>query len=152
MEIQFYHLLTTPVEVALVRLLPKVLAGGYRVVLLCTDAAQLEKLDEALWVLDADSFLPHGRAGEAQEADQPILLTTTLTNPNQAKLVLILNGVSLSENDRAIYGFDRVLDMFDGSNESIVAAARTRWKSYKEVSHTLTYYKQQQGGGWKQEG
>ena len=38
------------------------------------EAAEIQQLDDALWEGPAEEFLPHGLAGAAQEADQPVLL------------------------------------------------------------------------------
>ena len=149
MEIQFYHLLTSPLEVALPKLMAKVVSAGLRTVITCRDAAQQSLLDEKLWTADPDHFLAHGIAGAGKEADQPILLSLDTTNLNAAGLLLILNGTQLQPSE--MEGYTRLADMFDGADEASVLAARTRWKAYKEAGHTLTYYKQQPSGGWKQE-
>ena len=150
MEIQFYHLLTTPVEVALPKILPKALAAGLKTVIKCRDISQQEMLDEKLWTLDPDSFIPHGQAGEPNEALQPILLSLSTQRPNDAGLLLILDGSTASTE--MLEGYTRIIDMFDGTSETEVSAARNRWKEYKTAGHTLTYYKQQSNGAWKQEG
>jgi len=149
MEIQFYHLLTTPLEVALPRLLEKAYAGDFRVLVKCADAAQAKKLDEALWTYHPDSFLPHGLAGQAHEAAQPVLVSTALDNPNGATILTIIDGTELSQD--VPQGIGRVLDMFDGSDEAALTAARQRWKQYKERGLTLSYIKQQPNGSWKKE-
>jgi len=38
--------------------------------------------------------------------------------------------------------FDRVLDLFDRSNESAMAQARRRWKATKDGDHGMTYWQQ----------
>lgn len=150
MEIQFYHLLTTPLEVALPKLLPKALAAGLKTVIQCRDVAQQEMLDEKLWTQDPDSFIPHGKAGDENENLQPILLSLSAQRPNDACLLLILNR-SLASPE-ILEGYTRMIDMFDGTSETEISAARNRWKEYKSAGHTLTYYKQQPNGAWKQEG
>jgi DNA polymerase-3 subunit chi len=149
MEIQFYHLLSTPLEVALPKLLPKVLAGGFTTLIKCRDAAQMKQLDEKIWVQDAESFLPHGLASEAHSEDQPILLSLDLQPLNQATLLIILDGTLVSAEQQS--SFTRILDMFDGTHEPTTLAARERWKTYKSQGHTLSYIKQQPDGGWKKE-
>jgi DNA polymerase-3 subunit chi len=44
--------------------------------------------------------------------------------------------------------FTRVFDLFDGNDETSVAAARARWSSRKAAGHVLTYW-QQGEKGWE---
>jgi DNA polymerase-3 subunit chi len=73
-EAYFYHLTRAPLEVTLRVLLEKSLAQPWRVAVRGRTDAVLERLDGQLWL--GDGFLPHGRAGGAHDADQPVLLTT----------------------------------------------------------------------------
>jgi DNA polymerase III subunit chi len=41
-------------------------------------------------------------------------------------------------------------EMFDGNDEDAVAAARGRWKAYKEQGHATSYFQQDDGGRWQQ--
>lgn len=147
MELQFYHLLTTSLNHALPKLLEKALGGDYRVHVKCADAAVVKSLDDQLWSYDPDSFLPHGSAA-AQADQQPIFLSDDSVVKNEANLLVITDGTALAES---VEGIERVLDIFDGNDESAVMAARQRWKAYKEAGHSLRYIKQQPSGGWKQE-
>jgi DNA polymerase III subunit chi len=45
-------------------------------------------------------------------------------------------------------GWDRVADLFDGSDDAAVAAARDRWRRARDAGHALTYW-QQTGSGWQ---
>jgi DNA polymerase-3 subunit chi len=109
-QIQFYHLLTTPLEVALPKLVAKAYAQDYRLCIV-GEPEMLERLDQALWSYDPASFLPHGRTGGEYDAQHPILLSPTPTQTNQATLLLITNGLDIEPESCP---FARVLDMFDG--------------------------------------
>lgn len=143
--IQFYHLLSTTRERAVPKLMEKILAAGSRAVLLGENEAALKQISDALWTHDPNGFLPHGLAREAHAADQPILLSTDAANANQADVLCILNG-SMPE---ALGGYKKVLDLFDGTNDEAVTAARARWSAYKDQGYALQYVKQQPSGGWK---
>lgn len=149
MEIQFYHLLTTPLDIALPKLLPKVLAGGFRALILCRDEAQVKLLDEKIWTQDPDSFLPHGTASAPHAERQPLLLSLHPEPVNQANLLIVTDGRIIPSEQQS--PFSRILDMFDGTHEPSTLAARSRWKEYKDQGHTLSYIRQQPGGGWKKE-
>lgn len=143
-SIQFYHLLHTPLERALPKLLERVLAQGSRAVIRTASDADAERLCEQLWTFDTASFLPHGTAKDGNISEQPVFLTSSRDNANAADILILTDG-SLAEDASA---FSKVLDMFDGQDEQAVAAARTRWSHYKESGSTLAYYKQQPAGGW----
>jgi DNA polymerase-3 subunit chi len=143
--ISFYHLLSTSRERAVPKLMEKALASGAKVVMLAGSDAVLKSMSDALWSNDAASFLPHGGARDGHKEQQPIYLTLTDENPNGAEILCILDG----STPASLTTYTKVLDVFDGSNEDEVAAARERWKAYKAQGLALQYVKQQQGGGWK---
>ena len=144
-EIQFYHLLTTPMHRALPKLMEKALASGGRSVVLVNAEAVAEQLDQALWDYDPNRFLPHGTMKDPQPERQPIYITTRAENPNGATILVVTDGSQCEQFD----GFHKVLDLFDGHDEQAVTQARTRWQAYKDAGLRLNYIQQQKGGGWK---
>jgi DNA polymerase-3 subunit chi len=145
-EVRFYHLQRQRLEEALPKLMEKVHGAGLSAVIKCGDDETISLLDKALWEYQADSFLPHGQAGDKYENKQPILLTVSDENNNSASVQLIINGVD--GLDPA--GFDRCLYMFDGRDERIVAKARDDWKSVKASGGDISYWQQKETGGWEQ--
>jgi DNA polymerase-3 subunit chi len=132
-QIGFYHLLNTPLEAALPRLLSKAVEQGMRALVMAASPARVKALDGALWVYDQGSFLPHGTAKEGRAEAQPIYLTATEENPNGASLLVLTDGLAPSFID----GFERCLDLFDGKDQQAVAAARARWKRLADAGHDL---------------
>lgn len=145
-DIRFYHLTATPLERALPQLLEKALGAGFRSVVKVADAKMLDALNIQLWTYNPNSFLPHGSAIDGHAAEQPIYLTTGEENPNGARLLAVTDG----STPAAPESYERVLDLFDGSDETAVQEARKRWKSYKEAGHSLQYWQQTESGGWTQ--
>lgn len=143
-DIRFYHLTTTPLERALPQLLERALGAEFRVVVRAEEAA-INELNTVLWTYRADSFLPHGSGEDGHAAEQPIYLTAEDENPNGATLLAVTDG-----STPALDAYERVLDLFDGSDENAVQAARTRWKAYKDAGHDLQYWQQTESGGWTQ--
>jgi DNA polymerase-3 subunit chi len=143
-RIGFYHLTRWPLDQALPRLLEKVLAAGLRVVVLAGSAERVSALSDRLWTFEPDSWLPHGCASDGDAAFQPVWLTAAEENPNSATVLVACDG-AVAER---VEDFDRCLDLFDGSDPEAVAAARVRWKRWKEAGHALTYYQQSETGGW----
>lgn len=146
-DIAFYHLLHSPLEKALPAILDKVQASGLRALVLAENEALIKSLDTALWTYGGSKFLAHSAAEDEYVAEQPIFLTRTEENPNGAEVLVALEG----RQPEFAKNFSRVLDMFDGHDEVQVQAARKRWKAYQAEGHSLTYWKQEQGGGWKKE-
>lgn len=143
-EIGFYHLQREALETALPKLLEKVLERGLRAVVLAGSAERVSALDDRLWTYSREGFLPHGKAGDGADADQPIYLTTEPENPNGATVLVLVDGIDAAFKD----SFARCVDMFDGRDEVAVQAARQRWKDGKAAGHTTTYWQQGERGGW----
>jgi len=144
-EIRFYHLERQSLEQALPGLLNKALEGGHKICVKTTDESAAEKLNEALWTYQPDSFLPHGTAKDGHSEAQPIFITADDDNPNAAD-VLIITGNTPAKID----GFTLVCRMFDGNNPEELQNARAHWKELQDTGddHTLTYW-QQGDKGWK---
>jgi DNA polymerase-3 subunit chi len=128
-------------------LLEKVLARGDRAVVMAGSDERVAALDTALWTYDDRSFLPHGTARDGHAEDQPVWLTTSEENPNGAKVLILTDGATASLTNWML-----VLEIFDGNSDDTVAAARGRWKAYKEAGHELTYWKQDTQGRWEKAG
>jgi DNA polymerase-3 subunit chi len=143
-EIGFYHLTRTGVEQALPQLLGRTLAVGQRALVLCSTVERVAALDQALWKTADPDWLPHGSDADGDPDLQPIWLAVDDTAPNRARFLFLVDGASTSRTAE----FDRVFDLFDGSDDSAVAAARQRWKAAKQAGHALTYW-QQGPRGWE---
>ena len=84
-EIAFYHLESSTLEVTLPRLLEKTLDGGNRALVLATSMDLLEQMDDFLWAYKNNSWLPHGLQRDPLAEEQPILLATSPEAMNGAK-------------------------------------------------------------------
>jgi DNA polymerase III subunit chi len=146
-EIGFYHLLATPLERALPRLLERARGQGYRIVVRAASAERVEHLNALLWTYDDASFLAHGAAKDGNAAQQPIWLTDRDDNPNDATMLVLVDGVEAAD----LAAFARCADLFDGNDESAVEAARGRWRRAVAAGHQLTYW-QQTEKGWEKKG
>jgi DNA polymerase-3 subunit chi len=146
-RVDFYHLLTSPLERALPLILEKVLQTGQRAVVLAGSEVRVEALADVLWTYNPNSWLPHGTRKDGSAADQPIWLTDREENPNAARILVLTDGMTL---DR-LGNYDRCLDMFDGADEAATAAARGRWSEAKAAGHELHYW-QQTESGWQEKG
>jgi DNA polymerase-3 subunit chi len=139
----FYHLTRNPIEVTLSMLLGKARGAGWRVAVRGTDHGRMAWLDEKLWMGAEDSFLPHGMAGGPQDADQPILLTTTAENLNTAQCVMSIDGADVSAAE--IAALDRVCVLFDGNDNEALDQARRQWKALKDAGAAAQYWSEESG-------
>ena len=137
----FYHLTRTKAVDALPKLLGRTLAAGQRAVVLCGDAARVAAMDDALWAASDPEWLPHGSARTGDADLQPIWLTASDEAPNGARYLFLLDG-----GPAGLDAYDRVFDLFDGTDPAAVQAARARWSAAKAAGHALTYWQQTERG------
>ena len=146
-EIGFYHLVATPLERALPRLLERATGQGHRVVVRAGSPERVERLNAVLWTYDEASFLPHGCSRDGNAAEQPIWLTDREENPNGATMLILTDGTDAAD----LSAFARCADMFDGNDPAAVEAARERWRRARDKGHSLAYW-QQTASGWQRQG
>ncbi|MEM8797764.1 MAG: DNA polymerase III subunit chi [Pseudomonadota bacterium] len=144
-EVLYYHLVNEPLENVLPKLLEKCLERGWRVVVQTGHEARVEALNQQLWTYREESFLPHGSRDDGNAEDQPIFLTDQDENPNEATIRFLIEGTEI--NDLSPY--ERVIYVFNGHDEAELAHARSRWKIDKEAGHEVTYWAQNERGGWE---
>lgn len=142
--IGFYHLTRTGVAQALPQLLGRTLATGQRALVLCPTAERVAALDKALWEVSEPDWLPHGTAADGDAELQPIWLAADDTAPNGARYLFLTDGADTPR----LAAFERVFDLFDGTEEAAVISARARWTAAKQAGHALTYW-QQGARGWE---
>lgn len=145
-DIRFYHLQRQTLGEALPKLMVKVSEAGLRAVMKASDQEVIDSLDKALWEFDPESFLPHDKDGCDHAGDQAFFLTTTDDNPNGSTVLVLINATGVAGFDQ----YDRCLYMFDGRDETIVAAAREDWKTWKSGDYSMSYWQQKEMGGWEQ--
>ena len=144
MEISFYHMTRTTLEAALPRMLEKTLERGQRAVVRAGSAERVEALNGWLWTYNDRAFLPHGSAQDGHPALQPIWLTDQDERPNEAQVLFLTDGATSEE----LAEYERCAVLFDGNDETALAAARAQWTGFKDAGHDLTYWQQNDQGRW----
>lgn len=147
-EALFYHLERATLESVLPGLLEKSLERGWKAVVRCSSRAMVERLDETLWTYSEDSFLPHAADRERADA-QPVFLTDGAEVPNGANVLFLVD--SAAADPASLAAFTRCVTIFDGGDETAVAAARAFWKEIKAAGHDATYWKQSPQGRWEKQ-
>lgn len=144
-EIRFYHLQRTTLERALPVLLEKTIERSWRAVVMMRSSERVASMNGLLWTYSNDGFLPHGSAEDGNPGMQSIWLTDMDENPNGANVLFLADG-AVSDN---VGLFDLCCELFDDSDAETVSAARKRWSAYLEAGHHLTYWQQNERGGWE---
>ncbi len=107
------------------------------VLILCPDDDFMQQLDEKLWVIEPEAFLPHAIASKnkGDNAKQPILLGTSINHDNNPT-VLINGGLEIPPE---LQGFSHIVDFVDAWNEDLKQASRERFKTYRQLSFNPQY-------------
>ena len=139
----FYHLTRRPLEATLPLLLDKARAAGWRIAVRGSDPGRMAWLDEKLWLLGDESFLPHGLAGGPHDADQPILLTTAETAANDPTCLMAVDGAGVTAQE--VQALERVCILFDGQDGAALARARSQWKALTVAGCSAQYWSEESG-------
>ena len=100
---------------------------------LARDAAQAEALDELLWDMGDDAYIPHQVAGDDEDDATPVLIVPPEIDAPLRPLVINLR-------DDAVQGsFERVLEVVP-ADDSAREPLRERWKQYKARGLELNKY------------
>ena len=143
MAVYFYHLTRSPLERALPALLTRALGQGWRVALRAPED-RLEELDEMLWRVPEDGFLPHGREGSGRDARNPVLLGAG--GPGDRDCLVAACGAGVEADEVA--GLQRAMLVFDGTSVPELQAARARWREITEAGVEAQYWSEE-GGKWE---
>jgi DNA polymerase-3 subunit chi len=134
-----FYLITTPrfreQPLRLVcELARKAHAAGLPTLILARDGAQAEALDDMLWDMGEDEFIPHQIAGLDEDEDEAdVLIAAPERDAAMRPLVINLR-------DAAVAGqFDRVLEVVP-ADESARVPLRERWKQYQARGLDLKKY------------
>lgn len=143
-EVLFYHLEQAPLEKVLPTLLEKSLERGWRVTVELGKPERLNDIDDAIWTVSDESFLPHATTGGPHDAEQPILLTTETANLNNSDIRFFVEGAVPRDNET----YQRLVYLFDGHDPDAVSVAREAWKTLRD-GHETTYWQQDDQERWK---
>jgi len=110
----------------LVKLVSRRYRSGQRIFVRCSDQTQMLELDEALWKLEADSFLAHSIDGEPSAKQAPILIGTN--NPENMNAY----GCWVNLTESALIPIPRTEEIieFVPNQDSAKTLARERYKAY----------------------
>lgn len=138
----FYHLTRSGPGQLLPMLIGKSLQAGWRVELRGRDRARQVALDELLW--QGDGFLPHGLAGGAHDARQPVLLTVQGQDAaNTPRCLIALDGAGVTGAE--CEALERACIVFDGNDPDELDRARALWRALKDAGISAEYWSEADG-------
>ncbi len=143
-EVRFYHLTRGTLDSVLPIMLEKTLERGQRAVVLAGSPERVEALTSHLWTAKDRGFLPHGSAKDGRAGDQPIWLSDKDERPNGAQVLFLTDGAASEK----LGDYDLCAVLFDGNDPDAAAAARDRWRAFKDAGHEVTYWQQDESGKW----
>ena len=125
-NVRFYHNASDRLRAACA-ITAKAVAAGHKVIVFAPDALTARSYDEKLWSQPPHGFIPHVSAESPLAARTPVLIAGSLDN-------LPYDDLLLNLADELPAGFARFRHLVEivGADEAGRAAARSRWRSYKE--------------------
>ena len=149
-ETLFYHLERRSLEEVLPGLVEKSLQRGWRAAIKTDSSERSDALDTLLWTYDDQSVLPPAQLGDGEAGGQPVLITVEDGNPNAAQIFFYVGG-ALPADWSALSDLARVVLLFDGRDETALAASRAAWKEAKGAGHDVTYWKETPSGKFEKQ-
>lgn len=105
--------------------------AGLPTLILARNAEQAEALDDMLWDMGEDAYIPHQIAGaDLDEEEADVLIAAPEVDAPLRPLVINLRDAPVRD------GFDRVLEVVP-ADDSARGPLRERWKQYQARGLTL---------------
>lgn len=98
--------------------------SGQWTLVLARDQAQAEAIDDQLWDMGDDVFIPHQIAGDEEDDECPVLIATPEFDLPLRALVINLRDAAVPD------GFERVLEVVP-ADPAAREPLRERWKQYR---------------------
>ncbi|VAW64943.1 hypothetical protein MNBD_GAMMA08-1982 [hydrothermal vent metagenome] len=116
---------------------------GKRVLIQTDTAEDSQQLDDLLWALRDDSFIPHGIATlEPGDQQQPILISHQKINDADFQIIINLSSrpADLKAKQNVTDG-DLKIDELLNQNENRKTSGRENYKIYRELGYSLEHHK-----------
>ncbi len=109
------------------RLCEKAQQSGKKTTVLCDSESVAEQLDQALWLMGPESFLPHCRLEDALAEKAAVLIAVS---PERGPSSEVLINLSLDEKVNIPAGCEKVFEVVN-QNPSVVSSSRERYRYYQ---------------------
>jgi len=132
-RVQFYFNAESPLALGC-ELIGKAYAGGRQIAVRTADAGGAQQLDQLLWTLNQQSFIPHVLAESTLAAETPIIIATPGREPQWRHNDMLFNLAADVPPDFERF---RLLIEIVGTHEEDKQPARQRWSQYKAAGLRL---------------
>lgn len=105
-----------------------------KVIILCATQQQAEQLDELLWQLPAERFVPHNLYGEGPSSGTPVEICWHKSQLARRQVVVNLSASMLDAPQQ----FQHIID-FVPVEEEAKQAARVRYKQYQQAGCQMQF-------------
>ena len=147
LQTNFYHIQNTDLNSTVLKLSLKAIQNNINGIIFSKDENKISIIDDYLWNSGRNNFIPHGTEKDGFPEDQPIFLTSKEIIPNDANLIMNIDGSDIDED--YLSNFEKYFVIFNGNNESELNSARSLWKKYKDYGFELSYWQEAAGGKWQ---
>lgn len=114
------------------RLTEKAYQAGHRVCINTDSEHDLQRINEALWTYNEQSFIPHDIHDEQTLIKAPVLLANQLTQTDEHDVL-----INLAANVPGCFSqFERLLEPVD-HDESNKDAGRNRYRYYRDCGYSI---------------
>ena len=142
--VNFYHLNTINIYLALAKLLDKALSQEQKILVRTDSARVAEEIDEFLWSYDLPSFIPHSKVGDKNFKMSPIYITDEENNPNNAEILFIISTPKFSLKE--ILTLKRTFILFSNSDLEILNLIERFWLELENPEVKRSYWVQEKKG------
>ena len=143
-EVSFYRTGPRQAGVAAREILLVRLTKGRRTVVRLPEEDSLRRFDNWLWTYGEGSFLPHGTEADGYAERQPIYLTCKAGVPNEADLLLLLDGAEAPVEE--IGALPAVAVVFDREQ---AGPARKLWNACSAADLNPVLWERDDAGRWQ---
>ncbi|MDH5484791.1 MAG: DNA polymerase III subunit chi [Gammaproteobacteria bacterium] len=116
------------------KLAEKAWQQGNRILIQTASADESHIIDELLWTLKQDSFIPHAVLNTSSNDDNPILISHEAANDGQFQLMINLT-TTIAEQDR----FERIAEILN-QDEASKQMGREHYKLYRNQGYDLNHH------------
>mgnify|MGYP001385903242 CR=1 FL=1 len=109
-------------------------ANRQRVGIFCQNQQQAEAVDELLWQLPANRFVPHNLYGEGPSSGTPVEIYWDASQLGRRHLLINLSGAMLSAPQQ----FQNIIDFVPNADDE-KQAARVRYKQYQQAGCAMQF-------------
>lgn len=134
---------------AIFLLIEKCYYSDLKSIVLTADTEQQEMLNKNLWIYSRKQFIPHGSKVDPQPEKQPIYITDTLQNPNNASVLIIISPTNIEKILQAkeyVSDFKRIIIITDLPED--LKKLNLKISQITKQKNTIDCFTQDQRGSW----